>query len=172
MAGKDVAGCGGWIVAGLLLIRLISQCGKDPALDASVGSQASGPTSWLYVQPATANCRSGPSTGDPSRERLVRNTYVGMLASENGWTQIDRSPDCWIRSDLLGEHSAREPAPARGLISTDGDDYERRATRRSRGSAYYANCSAARAAGAAPVMRGEPGYARRLDRDGDGVGCE
>jgi hypothetical protein len=40
------------------------------------------------------------------------------------------------------------------------------------GSVYYANCSAARAAGAAPVMRGQPGYSRKLDRDNDGVGCE
>ncbi len=40
------------------------------------------------------------------------------------------------------------------------------------GHTYYANCSAARAAGAAPVRIGEPGYARHLDRDGDGVGCE
>ncbi len=39
-------------------------------------------------------------------------------------------------------------------------------------SVYYANCTAARAAGAAPIMRGEPGYASRLDRDGDGVACE
>ena len=37
---------------------------------------------------------------------------------------------------------------------------------------YFANCSAARAAGAAPVMRGERGYGSHLDRDGDGVGCE
>ncbi|WP_407839399.1 excalibur calcium-binding domain-containing protein [Streptomyces sp. DSM 116496] len=40
------------------------------------------------------------------------------------------------------------------------------------GSAYYKNCAAARAAGAAPVRRGDPGYGRHLDRDGDGVGCE
>lgn len=39
-------------------------------------------------------------------------------------------------------------------------------------STYYANCSAARAAGAAPVHAGDPGYSRKLDRDGDGVGCE
>ena len=37
---------------------------------------------------------------------------------------------------------------------------------------YYKNCSAARAAGAAPVRVGEPGYGRHLDRDGDGIGCE
>jgi len=36
----------------------------------------------------------------------------------------------------------------------------------------YANCAQARAAGAAPVRAGDPGYGRHLDRDGDGVGCE
>ena len=37
---------------------------------------------------------------------------------------------------------------------------------------YYRNCDAARAAGAAPVRIGDPGYAPHLDRDSDGVGCE
>ena len=36
----------------------------------------------------------------------------------------------------------------------------------------FQNCSHARAAGAAPVRRGEPGYGPHLDRDNDGVGCE
>ena len=40
------------------------------------------------------------------------------------------------------------------------------------GTDYFANCSAARAAGAAPVRADDPGYAPHLDRDGDGVGCE
>lgn len=39
-------------------------------------------------------------------------------------------------------------------------------------SRAFPNCSAARAAGAAPVREGEPGYGRHLDRDGDGIGCE
>ena len=43
---------------------------------------------------------------------------------------------------------------------------------RPQGETYYRNCSAARAAGAAPVLRGDPGYAAHLDRDNDGVGCE
>ncbi len=37
---------------------------------------------------------------------------------------------------------------------------------------YYANCSAVRAAGAAPIYAGQPGYGSHLDRDGDGVACE
>lgn len=36
----------------------------------------------------------------------------------------------------------------------------------------FANCTQARAAGAAPVKAGDPGYGRHLDRDGDGIGCE
>lgn len=36
----------------------------------------------------------------------------------------------------------------------------------------YASCSAVRVAGAAPIRRGQPGYGRHLDGDGDGVGCE
>lgn len=45
-----------------------------------------------------------------------------------------------------------------------------RVTARSAGS--YANCSKARAVGAAPVHAGDPGYSRRLGRDEDRVGCE
>lgn len=36
----------------------------------------------------------------------------------------------------------------------------------------FRNCTEARAAGAAPVYRGDPGYGPHLDRDNDGVGCE
>lgn len=37
---------------------------------------------------------------------------------------------------------------------------------------YYANCTEVRNAGAAPLYEGDPGYSRKLDRDGDGVACE
>lgn len=40
------------------------------------------------------------------------------------------------------------------------------------GAVSFRNCAAARAAGKAPIHRGEPGYAQHLDRDGDGVACE
>ncbi|WP_434714174.1 excalibur calcium-binding domain-containing protein [Bacillus cereus] len=39
-------------------------------------------------------------------------------------------------------------------------------------SAYYKNCAAVRAAGKAPLYKGQPGYDSHLDRDGDGVACE
>jgi hypothetical protein len=36
----------------------------------------------------------------------------------------------------------------------------------------YANCAAARAAGAAPLHRGDPGWSDAMDGDGDGIACE
>jgi hypothetical protein len=38
--------------------------------------------------------------------------------------------------------------------------------------AFYENCDVARAAGAAPVYEGDPGYGPHLDANRDGVGCE
>lgn len=37
---------------------------------------------------------------------------------------------------------------------------------------YYSNCSAARAAGVAPLYVGDPGYRSGLDRDHGGIACE
>ncbi|MTH53673.1 hypothetical protein GKZ89_09680 [Bacillus mangrovi] len=37
---------------------------------------------------------------------------------------------------------------------------------------FYKNCSAVRAAGAAPIREGDPGYSTKLDRDRDGIACD
>jgi hypothetical protein len=36
----------------------------------------------------------------------------------------------------------------------------------------YRNCAAARAVGAAPIYRGQPGYGAHMDGDRDGIACE
>ncbi|WP_406185418.1 excalibur calcium-binding domain-containing protein [Streptomyces sp. NBC_01006] len=38
--------------------------------------------------------------------------------------------------------------------------------------AYYKTCAEAKAAGAAPMRRGRPGYREALDRDKDGIACD
>ncbi|MBB2901333.1 hypothetical protein FHR75_002121 [Kineococcus radiotolerans] len=53
-----------------------------------------------------------------------------------------------------------EPAPTPTATATPGT------------GAAFADCAAARAAGAAPVRTGDPGYSTALDGDGDGVACE
>jgi len=49
---------------------------------------------------------------------------------------------------------------------------EARPTLVSQPSRAYSNCDAARAAGAAPLHAGEPGFGPHLDADRDGVACE
>lgn len=36
----------------------------------------------------------------------------------------------------------------------------------------WGGCNDARAAGTAPIYRGEPGYRANMDGDGDGIACE
>ncbi|MEV4518119.1 excalibur calcium-binding domain-containing protein [Dactylosporangium sp. NPDC049525] len=57
------------------------------------------------------------------------------------------------------------PVPTMAGATTEATDDEP-------ASVYYASCAEAKRAGAAPLYRGEPGYRKGLDRDGDGVACE
>jgi hypothetical protein len=61
-----------------------------------------------------------------------------------------------------------EPAPKKSSSSSGSSG----SSSSGGGDVYYKNCTAAREAGAAPVHRGDPGYDKHLDRDGDGIGCE
>lgn len=59
------------------------------------------------------------------------------------------------KSDSLESTPTLEPTPATPITEV-----------------YYENFTAVRAAGANPIHTGDPGYSSKLDRDGDGVGCE
>jgi hypothetical protein len=72
---------------------------------------------------------------------------------------------------------AMTPVPADGGQSRepprrDPPARERAAPARPAQGVYFANCTAARAAGRENIRRGEPGYRPALDRDNDGVACE
>lgn len=65
------------------------------------------------------------------------------------------------RGSSSGSSRSAPPSQARGLVGSGSSS-----------GAAFRNCAEARAAGKAPVRRGQPGYGPHLDRDGDGVGCE
>lgn len=69
---------------------------------------------------------------------------------------------------------APSPAGSRASAPRSNQSSESLVDRGSGGSggAHYSSCKEARAAGAAPLHRGDPGYSSDLDRDGDGVACE
>ena len=114
----------------------------------------------------------------PRREDWCR--YLGdWVAIKVRWNlSMDQSEFGRVRNLLEDECAGlrvRPPSPA--PVSTapiGGDDGESSEPGTTSGTSdvYFANCTAARAAGAAPLLVGEPGYRRALDRDGDGVACE
>lgn len=76
------------------------------------------------------------------------------------------------RSGLDRDNDGVACEPYSGYSGSGGSDSGKSASSDSSGSTYYANCSAARAAGAAPLHEGDQGYRSGLDRDNDGVACE
>ncbi|MEZ5957393.1 MAG: excalibur calcium-binding domain-containing protein [Hyphomonadaceae bacterium] len=65
---------------------------------------------------------------------------------------------------------AERIAPVREPVATG--QHEAGTALVSRPSRAYSSCDAARAAGAAPLRSGDPGYGPHLDADGDGIACE
>lgn len=180
MANKAGIGCAPLLVLGLIVVG-ISRCfggGADGESTTEPYSSLSAPepvrvVDHLYTQAPTLNCRAEPTTSAPRVESLREATFVGVVRREGGWSLLDRSPACWVSSSYLKD-SPPPVRPARFYNSGSGEGGSPRTasggSRRSGGA--YRNCSAARAAGAAPVYAGDPGYGRHLDRDGDGIGCE
>jgi len=54
--------------------------------------------------------------------------------------------------------------------STTNEKQEQKKTQQK--EVYYTKCADARAAGAAPIYKDDPGYRPALGRDNDGIACE
>eukprot|EP01114_Cavostelium_apophysatum_P007476 TRINITY_DN19581_c0_g1_i1.p4 TRINITY_DN19581_c0_g1~~TRINITY_DN19581_c0_g1_i1.p4 ORF type:complete len:121 (+),score=5.90 TRINITY_DN19581_c0_g1_i1:3-365(+) len=83
---------------------------------------------------------------------------------------------CHVNRKTGDYHCHRKPAPAAvpdsSATAQGFAQLQPGLQGRTRRTGAFANCAEARAAGAAPVRIGEPGYGVHLDRDRDGIGCE
>lgn len=92
-------------------------------------------------------------------ETTARNGSLGLWADNtcSGNTNQAASTASSVSTSLASQQTAAKPSTA---ATTQNND------------TYYANCTAARAAGAAPISIGGLGYRSALDRDNDGIACE
>jgi hypothetical protein len=126
---------------------------------------------------------TGPETAEPE-DGSTRAPIVPLVASVAPSVSASPSPSAVVVSSAAAAAVVTTTAPARGDPDPNPqpkpkDGPKPSPKRTTPGPApkppadvYYKNCAAVRAAGAAPIRRGDPGYASHLDRDGDGVGCE
>ncbi|MGA1806517.1 excalibur calcium-binding domain-containing protein [Sphingobium sp. WW5] len=88
-------------------------------------------------------------------------------APEENWTPRDTIPrDRPMSADELDQQQPSSSSsggvarPANPPVQSGGSTWS------------YRNCREARAAGAAPIYRGQPGFGDHMDGDGDGIACE
>jgi micrococcal nuclease len=120
------------------------------------------------------------SPGGPAAKAALERIALGKQAScvANLRTYDRIAARCTIGGTLIGDlmRSAGVREGGNGLDS-GAPRVVRFASPSSRTAAVtsgggFRSCAAARAAGAAPLYRGRPGYRPQLDADGDGIACE
>jgi Excalibur calcium-binding domain len=123
--------------------------------------------------------------GGPYRLRRRRRHRAGLLeGAAFGWYFEQFAPYVGQRdataaaaaataaADAKAKAAAEAKAAAAAKAKAAAAAKTKAAADAAAANVYYENCDAVRAAGAAPITAGDPGYSRKVDRDGDGVGCE
>lgn len=152
---------------------------SDVLLVGHHGSKSSTSTAFLdAVKPSYAviqvgkNNRYGHPTADILKRlmergiKIYRNDELGDIVFTTNGKDIAVS----YRKRDLGEGEDGSSPKATSTSPVLGKPSE--APPQQQGDVVYKNCSQVRAAGKAPLYRGDPGYSSKLDRDGDGVACE
>jgi endonuclease YncB( thermonuclease family) len=159
--------------------------GAGPQATSDARAVLAGAQVTLRAEPGVDRDRYGrllryvdvPGTGDFG-EYMVTRKHTGVYEGRN-----DAAPEYVSRLRSLDRDGrvCDTPKPTRAPAPVVEDNDRRDApaprsdsdsSRSGGGSASYSSCKAAKAAGDAPLYRGQPGYSGKLDRDGDGVACE
>ncbi|GAA4547001.1 excalibur calcium-binding domain-containing protein [Pseudonocardia xishanensis] len=140
--GNPVAGCGCLVLLVLLLGGLIRSCSGGDDADEPTATQS-------LLSPASTAVAPTPAPVTPTARAPTTTTRATSPATTTrpaGTPKPQPDPE-------PNRNSQRNEEPATPA------------------EVYYKNCDAVRAAGAAPIRRGDPGYRKGLDSDGDGEGC-
>lgn len=138
----------------------------------------------INLQATTGSVNEQKGDGDAATwlppNKSYRCTYVSRIVDVKStyglWvTQAEHDAIAGILANCGAPAAAPATAtitPAAPVTTSQGVPPPTTPAPSSGSSVYYPNCKAARAAGAAPIYAGQPGYRPGLDRDGDGVACE
>ena len=127
------------------------------AQDPAKGKTATSKTIWLAAKAkVTPTPTPSPTTKSPSPTP----------------TTTSPTPAPTPEPEPTSEAPAPAPEPAQPERHEEAPAPVHQEQRAPEPQTYYANCAAARAAGAAPIYQGQPGYRSGLDRDGDGIACD
>jgi endonuclease YncB( thermonuclease family) len=140
-----------------------------------------GPAAWVEVRLADFYAPESGALGGPAAKAALERIALGKLANcTAGRQSYDRVVSrCTIAGRAIGDlmRASGIAEGGRGYSEVPARS-QPRPTRRLQSVAQptaeplYHSCREARAAGAAPMYRGQAGYNPALDGDGDGIACE
>ena len=113
-----------------------------------------------------------PDGTDTGLAQIEGGFAIARYDSRDGYGHHDREQQYVAADTGAAAPCIGSPGAASNPPTTTGPATGSASTAPAAGSVYFANCTAARAAGAAPLHTGDPGYRAALDRDHDGVACE
>ena len=103
------------------------------------------------VTTSAVNLRRSP--GGVVLHAIPSGTLLTVACQRNGWCRTShRGRGGYVATPYIRVLTRSAPLSGRGVR-------------------FYATCAQMRAAGAAPIRVGKPGYRAALDRDGDGWAC-
>lgn len=137
------------------LVTLTAACGSDP-IAVPAAPVTSTVTTTVSAAPVTTTVSTTVTAVSTVTEQVVSTVVEQVVSTVT--EQVAIQP--------VAAAVPAAPAPAAPVAAAVVAEPEPAA------SAYYANCSEARAAGAAPLHRGDAGYRAAMDRDDDGIACE
>lgn len=129
---------------------------------------------WLKaVRPANVVISVGPNNyGHPTQSALNLYRSVGATTYR---TDLNGTVTVTVQSGGTYSITTERGAGVAGKVTTTPSRpilVPTPPTRPVPATVIYKSCAEARAVGAAPLLRGQPGYSPNLDRDGDGKACE
>lgn len=188
MKQSMILGCAAAAVAGVFVVWQIDKPASELA---SVATAAAPPAMRvMYVAVPTARCSDGAAGTGKTVSKLALGDQINIVAEKAGWSEAEFGTGlrCWTTSAALSPDRPNRSAPPRkradavpAYVSSNGGRAPDQgspagsgmpAQKRANTLTYYSGCNAVRAAGAAPLYRGQPGYRPEMDGDGDGVACE
>ena len=128
-----------------------------------------GPLNWVEVRLSDFYASESHEPGGPEAKAALGRIALGKVAT---CVSKNRTYDRIAARCTIGGRALGELMTAAG-VAQGGRAYPGKASPAFGASSQaFTTCAAARAAGAAPLRKGQAGYNPKLDGDGDGVACE
>lgn len=119
---------------------------------------------WLPEAESKRTVKAAADKEEAEKKAAADKAAAEKLAAEQkaaaDKTAADKAAAEKAAADAAAAEASRLAAPAAPVVPAVP------------AAVYYANCTAAKAAGAAPMRAGSPGYRLELDRDRDGIACD